>query len=159
VDDVKAITDIAKRVFLEDGYHNPMVFVKGTRSKVAVEVKNFGDDAYQRELAMLNMGTFVACKSNVGELDLVVIVIEAWMSTDLTMLPSQSPKRIEVLAINFLDVTTQEEKATSFKIIRDNRGKAVELRPYDKSTDFYEVKGHLLPAFVKGYRAVSPVHN
>jgi len=159
MDDVKEIIDIAKRIFLRDGYHNPMVFAKGTRSKVAVEVKNFGDDSYQRELSMLNLGTFVACKSNVGELDLVVIVTEAWMSSDLTMLPSQNPKRIEVLIINFLDVATQEEKMTSFKIIRDNRGKAVDLRPLDKSTDFFESKGHLLPAFVKGYRAISPVHN
>ncbi len=159
MDDVKSIIDIAKEVFLRDGYHNPMVFVKGTDGKVAVEVKNFGEDSYQRELAMLNMGTFVACKRHVGELDLVVIVTEAWMSTDLTMLPSQSPKRIEVLMINILDVVSQEEKMATFKIIRDKLGKAFELRPYDKSSDFFTVKGHLLPAFVKGYRAISPVHN
>jgi hypothetical protein len=159
MDDVKEIIDLAKKVFLQDGYHNPMVFVKGTGGKVAVEVKNFGDNAYQRELDMLNMGTFVACKSNVGELDLIVIVTEAWMSRDLTMLPSQSPKRIEVLMINFLNVITQEEKATTFRIIRDKWGKAIELRPLDKSSDFVEVKGHLLPAFVKGYRVISPVRN
>jgi hypothetical protein len=159
MEDVTKIIDLAKEIFLRDGFHKPMVFIKGTNGKVAVEVKNFGDDSIQRELDMLNMGTFVACKSNVGELDIVVIVIEAWMSTDLTMLPSQNPKRIEVLMINFLDMETQEEKATTFRIIRDKWGKAIELRPIDKSQDFYEVKGILLPAFVRGYRAISPVRN
>jgi len=159
VDEVKKIIEVAKQIFLLDGYHAPMVFIKGDKGKVVVEIKNFGDNSYQRELAMLNLGTHIACKSNVGELDLIVMVNEAWMSTDLTMLPSQNPKRIEVLSINFLDVISQEEKATGFKIIRDKLGKAVDLRPLNKSSDFFEAKGYLLPAFVHGYRAISPVHN
>jgi len=159
MEDVTKIIDLAKEAFLRDGFHKPTVFIKGTNRSVAIEVKNFGDDSSQRELDMLNMGTFVACKSNVGELDIVVIVTEAWMSTDLTMLPSQNPKRIEVLMINFLDMGTQEEKATTFRIIRDKWGKAIELRPINKSQNFYEVEGILLPAFVRGYRAISPVRN
>jgi hypothetical protein len=75
------------------------------------------------------------------------------------MLPSQDPKHIEVLSINFLTVFSQEEKATAFKIIRDKLGKAVDLRPFDKSSDFFEAKGYLLPAFVRGYKVISPVHN
>jgi len=159
VDEVKKIIDIAKQVFLQDGYHAPMVFVKGDKGKVVVEIKNFGNDSYQREQIMLNLGTYVACKQNVGDLDLVVIVSEAWTSRNLTMLPSQNPKRIEVLSINFLDVGSLEEKATMFTVLRDRFGKAVGLRPFDKSTDFFDVKGHLLPAFVRGYSVISPVHN
>jgi hypothetical protein len=159
VDEVKKIIEIAKQVFLHDGYHAPMVFVKGDKGKIVVEIKNFGNDSYQRELTMLNLGTYVACKQNVGDLDLVVIVSEAWTSRNLTMLPSQNPKRIEVLSINFLDVGSHEEKASMFQVIRNKWGKAIELRPFDKSTEFFEVKGHILPAFVRGYKVISPVHN
>jgi len=159
VDEVKKIIEIAKQVFLHDGYHAPMVFVNGDKGKVVVEIKNFGNDSYQRELTMLNLGTSVACEHNVGDLDLVIIVSEAWTSRDTTMLPSQNPRRIEVLSINFLDVGTKEEKATIFQVIRDRWGKAIKLRPFDTSTDFFEVKGHMLPAFVRGYTVISPVHN
>jgi len=159
VDEVKKIIDIAKEVFLQDGYHAPMVFVKGDKGKVVVEIKNFGNDSYQRELTMLNLGTHVACEQNVGDLDLVVIVSEAWANRTMQMLPSRDPKRIEILSINFLNVGSQEEKAAVFKVIRDRWGKAIELRPYDESTDFFEVKGHILPAFVRRYKVISPVHN
>jgi len=158
MEDVEKIINFAKEVFLRNSFHNPMVFVKGANGKVAVELKNFGDNSYQRELSMLNTGTFVACKRNVGELDIVVLVTEAWMSTNLTMLPSRNPKRIEVLMINYLDVSTQKEKSTVFRVIRNKLGKAIELRSY-MSSDSYEVKGYLLPAFVKGYRVISPAHN
>ncbi len=77
MDEVKKIVEIAKQVFLQDGYHAPMVFVKGDKGKVVVEVKNFGTDSYQRERTMLNLGTQVACEHNVGDLDLVIIVSEA----------------------------------------------------------------------------------
>jgi len=159
VDEVKKIIEIAKQVFLQDGYHAPMVFVKGGKGKVVVEMKNFGGNSYQRELDMLNLGTDVACKYNIGDLDLVVIVTEGWTSTNLTVLPSKDPKRIEVLSINFLDVPAGEEKVTAYRIIRDRFGKAVDLRPLYKSLDFFEAKGHLLPAFVRGYKVISPVHN
>jgi len=159
VDEVKKIIEIAKQVFLQDGYHAPMVFIKGDKGKVVVEMKNFGSNSYQRELDMLNLGTDVACKHNVGDMDLVVIVSEAWASRTMQMLPSRDPKRIEILSINFLNVGSQEEKASMFQVIRNKWGKAIELRPFDKSTEFFEVKGHILPAFVRGYKVISPVHN
>jgi hypothetical protein len=159
VDEVKKIIEIAKQVFLQDGYHVPMVFIKGDKGKVVVEMKSFGSTSYQRELDMLKLCTDVACEHNVGDLELVVLVSEAWASRTMQTLPSRDPKRIEILSINFLNVGSKEEKATIFQVIRDRWGKAIELRPYDESTDFFEVKGHLLPAFVRGYTVISPVHN
>jgi hypothetical protein len=123
VDEVKKIIEIAKQVFLQDGYHVPMVFIKGDNGKVVVEVKNFGTDSYQRELTMLNLGTQVACEHNVGDLDLVVIVSEAWTSKNRDMLPSHDPKRIEVLSINFLDVGSHEEKRRCFRSYATDGGK------------------------------------
>jgi len=39
VDEVKEIADIAKQLMLESGYHEPMVFLKGTAGKVMVQLK------------------------------------------------------------------------------------------------------------------------
>jgi hypothetical protein len=158
VDDVNAITDIAKRVFLKDGYHAPLIFVKGTTSKVAIQLVSFGETADERELDMLNAGTWLACKHNVGELDLIVFVNEAWMSRNLDVLPSQDPKRIEVLLINSLDARTQEERLLSFDVIRDPKGHVIDLKRSDLP-EFGAPKGKLLPAFQKGYQVISPVHN
>lgn len=159
MEDVKSIIDFAKHSFLLHGSHEPMVFAKGTNGKVVVEMKNFGDTLNQRELSMLNMGTTIACKRNVGDLDMIAIVTEAWMGTNLEVMPSQDPKRVEVLMINYLDVTTQQEKAVMFEIVRNKIGKPIDLRPWEEPSGSLEVKGYLLPAFVRGYRAISPVRN
>jgi len=158
VDDVKAITDIAKRVFLKDGYHAPIIFAKGTTGKVAIQLANFGATASERELDMLNAGTWLACTQNVGELDLIVFVNEAWMSRNPEVLPSLDPKRIEVLLINSLDARTQEERLLSFDVIRDPNGHVRDLKRSDLPESGHP-KGKLLPAFQKGYQIVSPVHN
>jgi len=158
VDDVKAITDIAKQVFLKDGHHAPMVFVKGTTTKAAIQLARFGATASERELDMLNAGTWLACKHNVGELELIVFVSEAWMGTNLDVLPSQDPKRIEVLLINSLDARTQEENLLAFEIVRDRKGQVTNLKDWSLP-DKGSAKGILLQAFQKGYQIVSPVHN
>ncbi len=158
MDEVKQIADLARKIFLHDGYHVPMVFVKGTRRKVVLELKRFGATAHEREIDMLNAGTLVACKSNVGELELIVHVCEAWMGTNINILPSQDPKRIEVLLVNSLDARTQEEKLLSFAIKRDPKGKVLDLKEL-VLPEAVETKGKLLPAFQKGYQIISPVHN
>jgi len=158
VDDVKQITDIAKRVFLKDGYHAPMVFVKGTNTKAAIQLAHFGETAGKRELDMFNAGTWLSCKHNVGELELIVFVSEGWMGTNLDMLPSQDPKHTEILLINSLDARTQEEKMLAFEVVRDPKGQVTNLKDWCLPEEG-NVKGTLLPAFLKGYQIISPVHN
>lgn len=158
MDEVKAITDIAKRVFLEDGYHAPMVFVHGTNQKAAIQLAHFGATAGERELDMLNAGTWLACKHNVGELELIVFVNEAWIGRNFNVLPSQDPNRIEVLLINSLDARTKEENLLAFEVKRNPKGNVRALKDFPLP-DEGSVKGKLLPAFQKGYQIVSPVHN
>jgi hypothetical protein len=158
VDEVKQIADLARKIFLLDGYHVPMVFVKGTHGKVVLELKHFGATAQEREFDMLNAGTLVACKNNVGELELIVHVSEAWMGTNITILPSQDPKRIEALLVNSLDARTHEERLLIFEVKRDPKGTVTDLKEIVFPKDG-EPKGRLLPAFQKGYQIVSPVHN
>jgi len=158
VDEVKEIADVAKKIFLQDGYHAPMVFVKGTNGKLFFELTNFGATAGERERSMLNAGTLIACKRNVGDLELIILVNEAWMGMNLSLMPSQDPKRIEALLISSLDARTKEERLLIFEVKRDPKGKVLDLKELI-FPNTVEAKGWLLPAFLKGYQIISPVHN
>jgi len=158
VDEVQKIADFAKAIFLQDGYHAPIVITKGTKGKRVVLLEQFGDTADERVKDMFYAGAMLADKGNIGELELIVFVNEAWMSRNLDVLPSLDPKRIEVLLVNSLDARTQEEQLLTYEIKRDPKGTVTDLTEMDLPKDGHP-KGRLLPAFQKGYQIVSPVHN
>jgi hypothetical protein len=158
VDEVKLIANLARKLFLLDGYHVPMVFVKGTKGKVFFQLIRFGETADERELDMLNAGTLIARKRNVGELELIIHVCEGWLGTNINILPSEDPRRTEVLLVNSLDARTQDEQLVTFTVSRDSRGNVIDLKER-VLPEAVETKGRLLPAFLKGYQIVSPVKN
>jgi hypothetical protein len=146
----------AKQLMLRDGYHAPMVFAKGTNGKVAVVLESFGNTAEERAKDMMYAGAMVADRHNVGELELVVLVNEAWMSKNV--MPSQDPNRIEVLTISSLDTSTQEQYVTMFEVVRNPRGQIIDLKQ-GQHLESTRAKGVLLTAFQEGYQIVSPVLN
>jgi len=158
VDEVQKIADFAKKLFMEDGYHAPIVLAKGTKGNRVVLLEQFGDTADERVKDMFYAGAMLADKGNIGELELIVFVNEAWMGRNMDVLPSLDPKRIEVLLINSLDARTQEERLISFDVKRDPKGHVTDLKRSDLPESGHP-KGKLLPAFQKGYQVVSPVHN
>jgi hypothetical protein len=158
VDEVKKITEMAKAYMLRNGCHVPMIFTKGTNGKVFTLLESFGNTADERVKDMLYAGAMVADQRNVGELELIVFVSEAWMGSNRDVMPSQDPQRIEVLLINTLDTQTQEEQIIAFEIVRDNQEKVIDLRQMGLP-EKDSVKGMLLPAFQKGYQMISPVTN
>ena len=158
MDEVQKIADFAKAIFLRDGYHAPIVIAKGTKGNRVVLLEQFGDTADERVKDMFYAGALLADKGNVGELDLIVFVNEAWIGRNRDVLPSLDPKRIEVLLINSLDARTQEENILAFEVVRDRKGQVTNLKDWGLP-DNGSVKGKLLPAFQKGYQIVSPVHN
>jgi hypothetical protein len=158
VDEVQKIADFAKRLFLRDGYHAPIVIAKGTNGTRIVLLEQFGATADERVKDIFSAGALLAEKGNIGDLELIVFVCEGWMGTNINVLPSLDPNRREALLINSLNARTQEEHTLQFEIKRDPNGQVLDL----KELVFPETvvsKGRLLPAFLKGYRIVSPVHN
>jgi len=158
MDEVKKIAECAKALMLKFGSYEPIVLVKGTKDKVVVGLNSLGETNEERVRKLHNVGTWTACKHNVGELELIVLVNEAWMSSNLTVLPSQDPKHVKMLLINSLDARTQEEQITGFEVIRDPKGQVIDLKDWDHPENG-SVKGTLLPAFQRGYQLVSPVLN
>jgi len=158
MDEVKEIIDTAKRLMLRDGYHAPIVFAKGTKRRAVVALECFGNTADERAKDMLCAGAMVADKYNVGELELIVFVNEAWIGTNVNVMPSLDPKRVEVLVIHTLDARTQEEDLIAFEVVRNNQHTVVDLKQY-VSLGKGSAKGELMRAFQKGYEMMSPVLN
>ncbi len=156
MDEVQKIADFAKVIFLQDGYHAPIVITKGTKGNRVVLLEQFGDTADERVKDMFYAGAMLAQKGNIGELELIVFVCEGWMGTNINVRPSQDPNRIEVLQIAGLDVRTQEEQVKAFQVNRDPKGTALDLKELI-FPEKVEAKGRLLPAFQKGYQIISPV--
>ena len=156
MDEVQKIADFAKKLFMQDGYHAPIVITKGTKGKRVVLLEQFGDTADERVKDMFYAGAMLADKGNIGELELIVLVNEAWMGKTLDIRPALDPERIEVLLVNSLDARTQEENLLAFEVKRDTHGNVINLQdnvlPKEGSP-----KGKLLPAFQKGYQVISPV--
>jgi len=158
MDEVEIIAGIAKALMLRDGYHMPIVFVKGTNSDVAIGLRSFGETNEERVQDLLQVGIKTAVECNVGELELIVLVNEAWMSSNPEVLPSQDPERKEMLMVQSLDARTQDEDMQGFEIIRDPKGQVVSLLDWHHPVSD-SVKGNLLQAFQEGYQTVRPILN
>jgi hypothetical protein len=162
VEDVEKIVQLSKKVMLEVGEHGPTVFYKGTGGQAAIGLAEFGSTADKRAQSMANAGVFAALKHNVGELELIIFVSEAWMGRSDEkgefIQPSLDPKRIEVLMITYMDTASKEQKMIAYEIVRNPQKKVTDLKKHPMS-DTGEIKGELMPAFLKGYQLIRPVHN
>ena len=155
---VDEIIRLAKELVLKMGYHEPILYVKGSKDNVFMNFQEFGDTADDRVRRMLDSGAMLAYRHHVGELESLVFVDEAWMGTNLDVLPSKDPKRVEVLIINILDASSQEESIIMFEMVRDKQGKVIDFKQ-NSSFEKGRVKGKLLPAFQKGYKTIRPTTN
>jgi len=162
VEIVDEIVQLAKKLILEMGYHEPILFIRGTKKNLVVNFKEFGGTSDQRARRMLNTGANLAYKDNVGELESLVFVTEAWMGRASKkgeyIQPSLDPKRVEVLLINTLDTYSQEEQIICFEMVRNKEGKIIDLKQ-NTLPEGGSVEGILLPAFQKGYKAIRPTTN
>lgn len=151
------IIQFIKKATLDLGRCSPMVFVNGTQGKVAIGMGSFGDTSDKRARDMLNAGVFTAYQHNVGELEKLTYVSEAWMSPFRKdfIRPSKDPNRVETVIINSLDTKTQKETMICFEMVRDPQGKLTDLKQISLP-EGGSIEGILLPAFQKGYQMIRP---
>ncbi len=163
MDEVEKIVQLAKKLMLESGYHEPIVFFKGSEGKGVIALDTFGKNADERTKDMLNAGAYSALKRNVGELELIVFVSEAWMGRatkkeEDIILPSLDPKRVEALIITSFDTATKEQTMIMFEVVRNRQDKVIDLKQ-NSLNSVGSVESPLLPAFLKGYKIIRPTTN
>jgi hypothetical protein len=89
----------------------------------------------------------------VGEIDLVVLVTQAWASPARMpfTIPSQDKNRCEVLVLSALDGVTKVQTLLLFACIRAQNGVVTDLKALPVPA-YVKVEGPLLRAFLTGYR-------
>ena len=130
----------------------PTVFVLGTKHKTYMPLP-MGETLPERVHIMTQAGVELAQSGEVGEVEQVIYVCEAWSSPPRTpfIRPSQDPNRTEVLLISALDAKTNTQTLEMYACIRDAKQIVIDLKrlPLPEGG---KVESPLLPAFLAGYR-------
>ncbi len=148
--DIKEIVQVAKWIALKQGYHAPMLFLDGTIAKAPMILENFPNEHEDKIKYLYVTGKHFSKKHEIGKLNKVFFVMEAWMGTNVAIRPSRDPKRIEVLFIACLDILKNEQTVASLEYVRDRKGNLTELRDFSLP-EGVTAESPLLPAFVAGY--------
>ena len=145
------ILTTVKKTVLHFGGFKPSLFVRGTKAKVYLSVP-FGETNDQRIDIMIRAGIQRAKESQVGDVEQVVYVTEAWVSParDKYVQPSQDPDRMEVLIFNSLDGRTGAQTLEMYACVRNWKQEVTGLRPVPQP-DGGAVEGRLLASFMAGF--------
>jgi|SRR5450755_3810094 hypothetical protein len=156
--DLEEVTKVAKEVITHCGSHPSTLFVTGEKGKVFTNFPDFGPDHEDKVRQMANMGVKIACQRNIGDLNYLIFVTEAWMSWlakgKSYVQPSKDPKHIEVLTLSTLDVPTHKQTMLAYQMERDKSGNLIELEKLPLP-DGVAVESPLLPAFIAGYNLIA----
>jgi hypothetical protein len=144
------MVQIAMMIAVKQGHHAPMLFLDGTIAKAPMMLEDVPDEHEEKVLYLYHAGKCFSKKHEIGKLNKVFLIWEAWMGTNITIRPSTDPKRIEVLLIGCLDVLTNKQTMEMLEYVRDPKGNLIELKQLPLPKDS-SVESPLLPAFVAGY--------
>ena len=151
--EMEKVVEQAKSWVLRYGCHPTVLLVHGAKGNRYIYLPGFPNEYAEKIGCMFGAGKRTAELGNIGKIYKLFLVIEAWQRTNITIRPSQDPKRIEVLVIGCLDVLTKEQKETTLEYVRDEKGNLIEIKdivlPNGKTVA--RAEGPLFPAFVAGY--------
>jgi hypothetical protein len=132
----------------------PTLYVCGTRKTISILMPQVANHSGRAE-QLIRVATQLAHSRTVGDIDLLVLVTEAWASPARVpfTIPSTDPNRCEVLAISALEGVTKVQKLLLFACIRAQNGVITDLKPLPIPA-YVKLEGPLLRAFLTGYRLV-----
>jgi hypothetical protein len=131
--------------------------VDGAKRMIVLQLEAVAPTYEERLVQMALTGAAVAQTEDVGTLQQVFFVTEAWMSEVQqgkipSNPPSQDPNRKEILTISQLEVYKRKSSLAIVEMIRDQEGKLVELRPMEHLVGEEQVESPLLEAFAYGFK-------
>lgn len=142
----------AKHEMYRHGGICPTLVVCGTRKTVSILIPEVENHTGRAE-RLIHLAIQLAQSDTVGDIDLVILVTEAWASPTRVpfTIPSQDKNRCEVLLISALDGQTKEQTLLLYACIREPNGVVTDLKPLPVPAHV-NVEGPLLRAFLAGYR-------
>lgn len=153
------VVRIAKETTLRDGQHIPMVIAQGSAGGVITYFPELPESHEDKARLMFATGVAFARSQQVGVLQDVFFISEAWTAVlgkdeEVQVRPSQDPNRIEVLIIFHHKVEGEQTEMTMFEMVRDREDQLVELKLFEHPR--FDKGGHaespLVDAFLDGFR-------
>jgi hypothetical protein len=156
---LEEVAQFAKTVTLEDGYHRPTVIVEGALQVIATQLESIAPTHEGRAQQMFMLGAVLAERSELGVLQQVFFITEAWMSIATKdnpprILPSQDPQRKEILAVSRMTFLPPQTEMVIYEMKRDSEGKLISLEDIDRkiaSENEVQAESPLLEAFAIGF--------
>ncbi len=154
---IESVTQTAKEILLQNGVHSPMIIVEGSDLSLVGEFDQMADTYEGRTQQLFFTGVNMAQSGEVGTLQQVFFISEAWMSLAQEgqlpdVPPSEDPNRKEVLIISGIYIPAQEMKLVICQMVRDDQGQLTEIRDFNRDEETQQkVESPLLNAFVAGY--------
>ncbi len=152
------VSQIAQETLLARGRHAPTVIVEGQQRNVVVQFEAFPPTHAGRAEQMFVLGLTLAASGEVGVLQQVFFISEAWMSVaepgrTLELPPSEDPKRKEVLIVAQHILQPPRNEVLVFEMKRDEQGvlKTLAPAPEREKSPGEETRNWLLDAFVIGF--------
>jgi hypothetical protein len=152
------VTRRAREVAETLGNHTPTVIAQGRGEAVMGQLQHLGETHQERCQQMFISGYILGNSGELKALEQVFLICEAWLSqvepgSEMDVLPSQDPKRIEVLIISSFMVNTQMAQVVILEMVREADA-LVELRELSAPAvnPLASVDSPLLTAFIEGFR-------
>lgn len=157
---LQSLLEIAEKTTIEHNGHMPQLCLVGDKGKIMALLPDLPQNSELKhkllEFSGYKMSTDIKAREQLGELQEIYFISEAWVSTlekdeKMEVMPREDPKKKEVLMIAIKDIQNNIDKAIFREIIRNKEDKIVAL---NKGMDNkgVEVKSYILEAFLDGYK-------
>jgi len=147
---MEEMVQMSKFIVLKQGYHAPMLFLDGTIANAPMILGKFPNEHEDKITYLYLAGKHFSDKHQIGKLNKVFLVMEAWMGMSANIRPSRDPNRIEALIVACLDIRKNEQTVATLEYLRNADGNLIEIK--DTSIpNGTKAESPLLPAFVAGF--------
>lgn len=151
---LEAVAHNAKANLLRRGNHPPTLIAEGDRKTLDIQVEPLAPTHPDRAQQLFGLGLVLAQSGEVGVLQQVFFIAEAWMSTanPQRVRPAQDPQRQEVLLVSRHILRPPKDEAVVFQMRRNAKGKLTSAVSFpDDNPERNEAHSPLIQAFVIGY--------
>lgn len=153
------VAQFAKAVALQDGYHRPTLIAEGERQAIVTQIESIAPTHEGRAQQMFTLGAVLAESGELGVLQQVFFITEAWMSVATTdepphVPPSQDPQRREILVVSRLTIQPPQTEIVVYEMKRDSANTLIHLEEMEKNTTGEPeavAESPLLEAFAIGF--------
>jgi hypothetical protein len=154
---IEVLTEIASEAALSLGGHQPTIVVEGVDKTLVTKITELAESHEGRLFQMYSAGWIVAQSGQIGILEQVFLVTEAWLSLrepdhDPQLAPSEDSRRKEVLIISAYTINQDKVDIRIKEMIRDEDGTLSALQTIDfPNEEGMSYDAPLLTHFVLGY--------